>query len=48
MTTVTLTNLEKCYPNGHQAISKLNLSIEQGEMVVLVGLVVVVNRLYCE
>ena len=37
MTTVTLTNLEKCYPNGHQAISKLNLSIEQGEMVVLVG-----------
>lgn len=37
MTTVTLTDLEKRYPNGHQAISKLNLSIEQGEMVVLVG-----------
>lgn len=37
MTTVTLTNLEKRYPNGYQAISTLNLSIEQGEMVVLVG-----------
>ena len=37
MTTVTLTNLEKRYPNGYQAISTLNLSIEQGEMVVFVG-----------
>ncbi|HCH51612.1 MAG TPA: sn-glycerol-3-phosphate ABC transporter ATP-binding protein UgpC [Proteus sp.] len=37
MTTVTLTHLAKRYPNGHNAISSLSLSIEQGEMVVLVG-----------
>ncbi|MBF9003583.1 sn-glycerol-3-phosphate import ATP-binding protein UgpC [Vibrio nitrifigilis] len=37
MSTVTLTNIAKRYPNGYQAISQLDLDIEDGEMVVLVG-----------
>lgn len=37
MSTLTLSNIAKCYPNGYQAIPKLNLDIEDGEMVVLVG-----------
>ena len=37
MSTLTLSNIAKCYPNGYQAIQKLNLNICDGEMVVLVG-----------
>ena len=37
MSTLTLSNIAKCYPNGYQAIKKLNLNICDGEMVVLVG-----------
>ncbi|WP_219812016.1 sn-glycerol-3-phosphate import ATP-binding protein UgpC [Vibrio jasicida] len=37
MSTLTLSNIAKCYPNGYQAIQKLNLDICDGEMVVLVG-----------
>lgn len=37
MSTLTLSNIAKCYPNGYQAIPQLNLNIEDGEMVVLVG-----------
>lgn len=37
MSTLTLTNIAKCYPNGFQAIPQLNLNIDDGEMVVLVG-----------
>ncbi|GAM71490.1 glycerol-3-phosphate ABC transporter [Vibrio sp. JCM 19236] len=37
MSTLTLSNIAKCYPNGYQAIQKLDLTIEDGEMVVLVG-----------
>ncbi|WP_082957090.1 MULTISPECIES: sn-glycerol-3-phosphate import ATP-binding protein UgpC [unclassified Vibrio] len=37
MSTLTLSNIAKCYPNGYQAIQKLNLTIDDGEMVVLVG-----------
>ncbi|MCQ9075846.1 sn-glycerol-3-phosphate import ATP-binding protein UgpC [Vibrio harveyi] len=37
MSTLTLSNIAKCYPNGYQAIQKLNLNICNGEMVVLVG-----------
>ncbi|WP_117232973.1 sn-glycerol-3-phosphate import ATP-binding protein UgpC [Vibrio maerlii] len=37
MSTLTLSNIAKCYPNGYQAIPKLNLDIHDGEMVVLVG-----------
>ncbi|CAM4165570.1 sn-glycerol-3-phosphate import ATP-binding protein UgpC [Vibrio neonatus] len=37
MSTLTLSNIAKCYPNGYQAIQKLNLNIQDGEMVVLVG-----------
>ena len=37
MSTFTLSNIAKCYPNGYQAIQKLNLNICDGEMVVLVG-----------
>ncbi|WJT09796.1 sn-glycerol-3-phosphate import ATP-binding protein UgpC [Vibrio harveyi] len=36
MSTLTLSNIAKCYPNGYQAIQKLNLNICDGEMVVLV------------
>ncbi|GLS90965.1 sn-glycerol-3-phosphate import ATP-binding protein UgpC 3 [Psychromonas marina] len=37
MSTVTLSNIAKAYPNGYQAVHKLNLDIQDGEMVVLVG-----------
>ena len=37
MSTLNLTNIEKCYPNGYQAIKKLDLDIQEGEFVVLVG-----------
>ncbi|MEI6897624.1 MAG: sn-glycerol-3-phosphate import ATP-binding protein UgpC [Psychromonas sp.] len=37
MSTLTLSNITKLYPNGYQAIHELNLDIEEGEMVVLVG-----------
>ncbi|UUM32863.1 sn-glycerol-3-phosphate import ATP-binding protein UgpC [Vibrio japonicus] len=37
MSTLTLSNIAKCYPNGYQAIQKLNLDINDGELVVLVG-----------
>lgn len=37
MSTLTLSNIAKCYPNGYQAIPNINLNIEDGEMVVLVG-----------
>ncbi|BFN34482.1 sn-glycerol-3-phosphate ABC transporter ATP-binding protein UgpC [Vibrio harveyi] len=37
MSTLTLSNIAKSYPNGYQAIQKLNLNICDGEMVVLVG-----------
>ncbi|WP_282176030.1 sn-glycerol-3-phosphate import ATP-binding protein UgpC [Vibrio nereis] len=37
MSTLTLSNIAKCYPNGYQAIQKLNLEINDGELVVLVG-----------
>ncbi|HDM8176231.1 TPA: sn-glycerol-3-phosphate import ATP-binding protein UgpC [Vibrio harveyi] len=37
MSTLTLSNIAKCYPNGYKAIQKLNLNICDGEMVVLVG-----------
>lgn len=34
---VTINNVEKVYGNGHHAIKPMNLSIEEGEFVVLVG-----------
>ncbi|AGH80037.1 ABC transporter ATP-binding protein [Psychromonas sp. CNPT3] len=37
MSTLTISNIEKSYANGYQAIHKLNLVINDGEMVVLVG-----------
>ncbi|MCW8344849.1 MULTISPECIES: sn-glycerol-3-phosphate import ATP-binding protein UgpC [Vibrio] len=37
MSTLTLRNIAKSYPNGYQAVQKLNLDINDGEMVVLVG-----------
>lgn len=37
MSTLTLSNIAKCYPNGYKAIQKLDLAIDDGEMVVLVG-----------
>ncbi|WP_417598047.1 sn-glycerol-3-phosphate import ATP-binding protein UgpC [Oceanospirillum sp.] len=37
MSTLTLSSIAKCYPNGYQAIPNINLDIEDGEMVVLVG-----------
>ncbi|MCG9786630.1 sn-glycerol-3-phosphate import ATP-binding protein UgpC [Vibrio mediterranei] len=37
MSTLTLSNIAKCYPNGYQAIPNINLDIDDGEMVVLVG-----------
>lgn len=37
MSTLTLSNIKKCYPNGFQAIEDINLSIKDGEFVVLVG-----------
>ncbi|GEM81276.1 sn-glycerol-3-phosphate import ATP-binding protein UgpC [Vibrio superstes] len=37
MSTLTLSNIAKRYANGYQAIHSLNLSIDDGEMVVLVG-----------
>lgn len=37
MATLTLTDIAKSYPNGYQAIKQLNLTIADGEMVVLVG-----------
>ncbi|MGB2078938.1 MAG: sn-glycerol-3-phosphate import ATP-binding protein UgpC [Vibrio sp.] len=37
MSTVTLKNIAKRYPNGFQAIEQLNLAIDDGEMLVLVG-----------
>lgn len=46
MSTLTLSNIAKCYPNGYQAIQKLNLNICDGEMVVLVGRVAAVNPPY--
>lgn len=37
MSTLMLNNIAKCYPNGYQAIHDLNLTIDDGQMVVLVG-----------
>ncbi|MEH0664667.1 sn-glycerol-3-phosphate import ATP-binding protein UgpC [Vibrio scophthalmi] len=37
MSTLTLNNIAKCYPNGYQAIHGVDLTIHDGEMVVLVG-----------
>lgn len=37
MSTLTLSSIKKCYPNGFQAIEDINLSIKDGEFVVLVG-----------
>lgn len=37
MSTLTLKNIAKTYPNGYQAIQQLDLDINDGEMVVLVG-----------
>ncbi|MGJ8582220.1 MAG: sn-glycerol-3-phosphate import ATP-binding protein UgpC [Psychromonas sp.] len=37
MSTLTLLNIEKRYPNGFQAIKTIDLSIDDGEFVVLVG-----------
>ncbi|MFA0438678.1 sn-glycerol-3-phosphate ABC transporter ATP-binding protein UgpC [Vibrio sp. 10N.286.49.C2] len=37
MSTLTLSNIAKSYPNGYQAVHKLDLDIKDGEMVVLVG-----------
>src|SRR6202050_5348031 len=37
MTTVTLEQLTKVYPNGVEALSGLDLHVDDGEFVVLVG-----------
>ncbi|GAB3487847.1 sn-glycerol-3-phosphate ABC transporter ATP-binding protein UgpC [Marinomonas epiphytica] len=37
MTDVVLENVGKTYPNGYKAIPSVNLSIEEGEFIVLVG-----------
>ncbi|MGR0279283.1 sn-glycerol-3-phosphate ABC transporter ATP-binding protein UgpC [Marinomonas dokdonensis] len=37
MTDVVLKNVGKTYPNGYKAIPDVNLSIEEGEFIVLVG-----------
>ncbi|MFT4836295.1 MAG: sn-glycerol 3-phosphate transport system ATP-binding protein [Psychromonas sp.] len=37
MSTLTLSNITKSYSNGYQAVHKISLNIEEGEMVVLVG-----------
>ncbi|WP_038177917.1 sn-glycerol-3-phosphate import ATP-binding protein UgpC [Vibrio rhizosphaerae] len=37
MATLTLTDIQKSYPNGFQAIHGVDLAIDDGEMVVLVG-----------
>lgn len=37
MSNLSLANIGKTYPNGHQAIHSLNLDVEPGELIVLVG-----------
>jgi multiple sugar transport system ATP-binding protein len=37
MAEITFENVSKTYPDGHRAVSALNLSIEDGEFIVLVG-----------
>jgi oligogalacturonide transport system ATP-binding protein len=37
MSDVTLTNVEKIYPNGFKAVHGINLKVENGEFMVLIG-----------
>jgi multiple sugar transport system ATP-binding protein len=37
MASITLEHVDKVYPNGHAAVRDLNLSIQHGELLVLVG-----------
>ena len=37
MSTLTIKNVEKTYPNGYKALKQVNVNIESGEFVVFVG-----------
>ena len=37
MSTIEIKHIEKKYPNGYQALNDINISIQEGEFVVLVG-----------
>ena len=46
MSFLDLKNVTKIYPNGTKAVHETSLSVEEGEFMVLLVLVDVVNLLY--